>query len=716
MLSTKYILSAFLLTVSLSVTQAQVDPSETKGDKAYSSLLYADALQYYKKAHSKATSESLTVKIADCFWKLRNYDSAYVWYSALPESATNKFRLAELSANLSKYSEASAMLKSINGYANRAAGFGQTVKMVRDSVQWNVQYLDGINTNYFREFSPVLVDSGLIWTTNQPKTFSVKGIMGWDNMGYNRLLKVTDLNALSPIAIPARNMNNEDDSKGKKRVSKGYVLADVELLSNVSFPPSLIEKVKAIRAISIPVQSTGKVNYNLAHISYNGANNQLYLSANLQQKLKDTVRTVSIASTVLNGAVFGEPKFILDQSLEYSNMHPAVHPNGSLVVFSSNRAGGVGGFDLYYIVKDENGNWSAPVLIKGVNTLGNELFPSFGADGKFYFSSDAQIGLGGLDIYTATLENGAAQHITHLSYPINSSFDDFGVTITKYGSIGYFSSDRLGTDDLYSFEAAKKTIQLAGVVKSEQTKAGKPNVEVTLIQKNEIPEIAKSVASADTARANWGTIEVRKILEKSPDHVVQVVKTDANGQYQFAAQPNRSYVIMANDGVNPVVTSKEFALTVPTGIAGSPNVGNTAASSIIAKVEADLITLKDKIEEPKKPAFEKQQFIVYFSFDKADIRAEYEEVLKKVAALMAANPEVSCSLSGHTDQYGSEKYNDGLSDERVVSVRKYLEGLGVKGEKILTGSYGEKQLIQLIKNKDKAEINRRVEITIKLAN
>ena len=96
---------------------------------------------------------------------------------------------------------------------------------------------------------------------------------------------------------------------------------------------------------------------------------------------------------------FGDPK-------SYSVMHPAINKDGTILVFSSDKKGGPGRYDLYFSKRsDRNQRWVEPFVIPGkVNTPGNEVFPYISGDGYLYYSSDAKEGLGGLDIYRVKLE------------------------------------------------------------------------------------------------------------------------------------------------------------------------------------------------------------------------------------------------------------------------------------------------------------------------
>lgn len=747
MITTKYIFSAWLLAASLSTVQAQstkVNSLETKGNVSYANLLYADAMTYYKQAYNTTQTTELIAKIADCYWLLRNYDSSYVWYAKLPQDRLNenkqeKVRLAELTATMGHYLQASESLKDVSGYSSRAMGFTKTAIMLRDSAQWAVQYLSGINTDYFREFSPVLVDTGLIWTTNQPKTFSQNGIMGWDKMGFNRLMKIIDLQQLKPEPIKSRQtLDQYADTNRPVKLAKHYTLADVDLLGQMNLSSALLKRLKDINTIAKPVVFTDKLDYNVAHASYSHSEKNVLFSVNQQGKLKEQTRNLALASASLNGVVLSKISFLLEQNAAYSNMHPALHPNGNIVVFSSNRDGGKGGFDLYMISKNDEGKWSDPQPLQGVNTLGNELFPSFGGDGKFYFSSDAHPGLGGLDIYAAAIENGRVKNIRHLSYPVNSAYDDFGLTINADGNKGYFSSDRLGTDDIYMFEKEVKLVMLTGKVNSSATKEGKPGVEIVINEKvdnaqaignkvvlksddaagktigntnedlktyplNNKTGISSANPTLSGAIEELGSYDIYELSgEQSASSVgllsksgTQIVKTDARGEYSLWVKPNRSYELIISDGSSP----KE---TMVINTYGSGNKGDIGS-----------IAMNDKLPEPPKKVFDDKQYIVYFAFDKADIRKKYSEILNEVIEVMRGNSEIVCELTGHTDQFGKEEYNDGLAARRVDNVKEYLETNGIGSRSLVTDSFGEKKLVKVYNSKSKSEINRRVEITLK---
>jgi outer membrane protein OmpA-like peptidoglycan-associated protein len=130
--------------------------------------------------------------------------------------------------------------------------------------------------------------------------------------------------------------------------------------------------------------------------------------------------------------------------------HPTISVDGDKLYFSSNRAGGYGGMDLY-VSEKINGVWGKPInLGPKINTPKNEVFPYVHADGTLFYSSNGLPGSGNLDIYYLKNNNVPV----NLGAPFNSDKDDFGFILDLDMKNGYFTSGRnggAGMDDIYSF-------------------------------------------------------------------------------------------------------------------------------------------------------------------------------------------------------------------------------------------------------------------------
>lgn len=135
-----------------------------------------------------------------------------------------------------------------------------------------------------------------------------------------------------------------------------------------------------------------------------------------------------------------------------NDFDPSFATDGSGVYFFSNRPGGLGADDLYYVALDrKTGNYGSPVnLGSGINTPGNEWAPVVSPDGKrLMFASDGRGGKGKQDLFVARREGKLWVQAENL-VALNTSDDDFDATFLHDGnSILYTSGDVNGIVALY---------------------------------------------------------------------------------------------------------------------------------------------------------------------------------------------------------------------------------------------------------------------------
>ena len=125
--------------------------------------------------------------------------------------------------------------------------------------------------------------------------------------------------------------------------------------------------------------------------------------------------------------------------------------------------------------------------------------------------------------------------------------------------------------------------------------------------------------------------------------------------------------------------------------------------------EKTIIKVQQIPLEPTQHVME-EIFEIRFDFDKAIIKPEYDEVIKKLAATTQANKNVKVSVVGHTDTAGSSAYNYALGGRRAEAVQKMLIEYGIPSSQIIAVSAGEEDLkIQTPNNTPNAE-NRRVRV------
>jgi len=143
-------------------------------------------------------------------------------------------------------------------------------------------------------------------------------------------------------------------------------------------------------------------------------------------------------------------------SKNYTYTHPALSPDAKRLYFSSDMPGSFGDLDIWYVEIYDDNSYSYPQnLGPKINTTEREIFPYISDENKLYFSSDGHSGYGGLDIFVTNIDNnGIVGNILNLGKPINSSKDDFSITINTKYKYGYFASNRNNDkmrDNLYVF-------------------------------------------------------------------------------------------------------------------------------------------------------------------------------------------------------------------------------------------------------------------------
>lgn len=83
--------------------------------------------------------------------------------------------------------------------------------------------------------------------------------------------------------------------------------------------------------------------------------------------------------------------------------------------------------------------------------------------------------------------------------------------------------------------------------------------------------------------------------------------------------------------------------------------------------------------------------IVYFDFDRYDVRSDFAQMLDAHAAFLRSNPSFKVTVEGHADERGTPEYNIALGERRASAVKMYLQGKGVSSDQIAIVSYGKEK-------------------------
>jgi len=101
-----------------------------------------------------------------------------------------------------------------------------------------------------------------------------------------------------------------------------------------------------------------------------------------------------------------------------------------------------------------------------------------------------------------------------------------------------------------------------------------------------------------------------------------------------------------------------------------------------------------------------------FDIDSDELRSGTKEDLSEMAETLKKYDDTNILIEGHTDDTGSEEYNQNLSEERASSVAGYLSELGVTDYRLITEGYGEEQPVADNDTETGRQQNRRVEVAI----
>lgn len=327
----------------------------------------------------------------------------------------------------------------------------------------------------------------------------------------------------------------------------------------------------------------------------------------------------------------------------YEVGYPALSPDDKILYFSAEAPDGYGGMDIYmaYRINNSPTNFGRPINLGPiVNTPGDEVFPTVRHDGTLYFSSDGHKGMGGLDIYkTIRDEKGNIIGIENMKYPINSSFDDFGIIFEGKEERGYFSSNRKGgkgSDDIYSFVLPPLVITLNGMVR-----------DTTDIDKILMVKDAKITLLNDAG-------------------IVAELKSSETGTFKYQLEPNQNYKVKAE--VNKDYFSNSITFT-------TKNVEyDTVINVVINLAKIPRIIVLPNIE---------------YDYDKATLRPQSMVALDELVKTLNDNPNLVIELRAHTDFRGNDDYNMKLSQARAQSCVDYLISKGIKSDRLVAKGFGE---------------------------
>lgn len=365
-----------------------------------------------------------------------------------------------------------------------------------------------------------------------------------------------------------------------------------------------------------------------------------------------------------------------------SSTQPFVTSDGNYLLFTSNREGGVGKYDLWYAALDSNCNVLTVTNMGNiVNTPNDEFSPSYHTRSRqLLYSSNGLVGMGGFDIYYA---RGDFQLLgwekpLNAGAPINSSKDDLYFISTDEDNVwntGLLSSDR-DTDCC---------------------------LEVFTVKQDNAQFVSGAVIDCITQKPVAGVALTIKDTKRGKQLPAQ--ETDAEGNYRFNLTNTSRFEITANKkGYESAV--ENYSIYFATG---KDSVQNAAICLTLTPLSNSNPELDHALNDLTQAST-----LAKFTYNKSQLGDAYHTKLDSLASIMNRYPEIVIEIGGHTDTKGKEEYNLALAQKRVDACIQYLVKKGIAKERLVGKAYGECCPLEpdFIDGKDNPaarERNRRVE-------
>ncbi len=596
-------LPALILAVLLA-TSCGADKNLKRGEKYLALGEYYDAATEYKTAYSKTPAKmrdrrgQIAKKMAFCYEKINSTQKAIAAYR-------NVIRYKQADGNT--YLSFARQLMKNGNYKEAAEQF----RIALDSMPDNQMARDGLAAALD---APRLKEEGSRYTVKKMEVFNSR------RADYSPMLLGENHEYL--YLTSTRNEAQGDELSGITGSKNGDIFFSQKDDKGKWGKPQRVE-------------SGLNSEYDEGACSFTPDQREMYLT----QCSSDPSypRYAKIMKSNRSDAAWSKPSDVqLTRDTLSSYAHPAISPDGEWLYFTSDMPGGQGGLDIWRVRLSSNGLGGVENLGPIINTPGDEEFPTFRPNGDLYFSSNGHPGMGGLDIFIATVGDNGKWQLEHPGYPLNSQGDDFGMTFEGPHNRGFFCSNRgdgRGWDHIFSFEK---------------------------------PEIIQTVKGWVYERDGY-ELPAAQVYMVGNDGTNEKFSVQSDGSFERVLTPGVDYVFLAT--CRGYLNHKEELQVVQT-TESKETVLQFALASISVPVMIDNI---------------------FYDYDKAILRPEAVQSLNELVVLLNENPNVTIELSAHCDYHGSQAYNIGLSQRRAESVVNYLIEHGIAPDRLTPKGYGKEK-------------------------
>jgi outer membrane protein OmpA-like peptidoglycan-associated protein len=660
----------FLLVFSIQVqADGQTSASKSELKKAaddFKSLRYASAIKHLVKVTDEDSLNTAAKEMLAFSYKMtKNYNKTLTWYEKLTKEKNIKpewaLYYAEALANNQMYERSEGWYRKYLTLApadKRAAALAASnkISLRKNSGYWKASFLN-INT-LSSEYAPVYYKNGLLFSSNRKTESLTKRIFQWDNSPFTNLYTVNqlkDLKIVNPdsLMIAAKTKSdlvfkfNDDDTAPTSNDTRNLGIY------STSFQRDTLQSLLASSVKPSLLKGGVNTKYHEGSAAVFPDGSIIFTRNNfiggVTLKSKEGINKLKLYTA--NGNNLNQITEFPYNDDNFSNGHPALNQDGTILIFSSDTPGGFGGTDLYYCVRSGAGQWTRPInLGKQINTEGNEMFPYLDSAGTLFFASTGLPGLGGLDLFEVPIkEMKPLSAPKNMGVPFNSSKDDFSLIKSTDGKSGFFSSNRRGNDDIYQFNRASQLIIFEGQITDAKTNI--PLAGSRLIMRH--------LDGSDTIKTN-SRGEFRRILPRETDFETVAQKIGYVNSMGFVTSLGISQdsVIKVNIKLNKTENLQQFVL--------------------------------NHCDSLKKVFAVKN---IFYDLDRSEVRNDAHPALNELFNLMRKYPQIMVITSSHCDSRASEDYNRTLSLHRGESAKAYLVSKGINSNRIRVEYYGKTRLI-----------------------
>jgi len=576
------------------------DKSTVKADKLFGSYQYVAAIdEYLKLAQSNHATQYIYTQLANSYYAIFNPAEASKWYSKAVQTsapAETYYKYAQTLKGIGKYQLANKQMDTFSNLVpndSRAKEYKANpdyVPSLADKSKLFDIATTSLNKNGTSDFGALLTNDNTLYFVSTRN--ASKKTDKWDNQPYLDIYKST------------RNSNG-----------------------TLSEPIAVSELNTPYHDGPITLSSDG----NTIYFARDGHSEGKYEKT---QNSKIKVGQQGLYKATKIDGKWSKIEALPINSTSYSVSSPSLSKDGKTLYFASNMPGGFGESDIWKVSIDGNGYGKPQNLGAGINTADKENFPFITEDNVLYFSSRGKQGLGGFDVFKIDLNTN--EGIQNLGKPVNSEFDDFSFSFNKTLNVGYFSSNRKGSDAIYT-AVPVCVAQAVVIVKNQKTGAVLPNATVA--------------------------------ISDHKGNTIATKQSDAEGKvvYDISCQTEYSIIVSASN-FDPA-----------TNLINPIKAGKKEIEVSLAPTEV-IITDKEVVLNN-----------VYFEFNKSNITAQGAAELDKLVKVMKENPLMAIFVKSHTDSKGSDEYNLVLSEQRAQATVQYLISKGISGAKLTGKGFGSSE-------------------------